>query len=455
MIVRRAFVHVRSALLGLVAVWAVACGGDSEPEASEVFYPPIELRELVAADVGQFDVDWKPEAVVADEELVFRELEDLQPSDGIFRLPADSPLLEGISVGSVVVWPQVGMFEIVGLHPLGEQVGVETEWARLSDVASRAEIVFEHGLHAGERGRVVGVAPAAEELGAQEQHQLGVVQRPLTVSNGPLKITGDGVTYESKNPDTNSKTSFGISGDTIRASFSSTSGNTSVTLGGTMRIPFAAGLISLAPGEDDPSVRLDFEDIQLEIQAKLAVKGAQGTAKVTPPAQMVFPFAIGPMPVYIAVGTHIEIESTIGTADAVLTAEAGFVMSGSVTLGRNPDGSFGAEGTITGFHTDATTATFDTSFTSGIAIRFAAPRVSFGIGRPGMATTGVYATKSVEFISNIAINPFEHDAYCSMLSTNAGTFVGGEISLLGWKVTRESQISHRDGIRQKKGPLCE
>lgn len=120
---------------GMCLVWA-GCGSDSE---STSHYAPIELRELVPADDSTFDVDWKPETIVADEADVLSALDNLQPHDGVFRIQATSPLLQDLSVGSIVVWPQVGIFEIVDIRSEDHLVEVETKWATFGDAASGAE----------------------------------------------------------------------------------------------------------------------------------------------------------------------------------------------------------------------------------------------------------------------------------------------------------------------------
>lgn len=435
---------IRALTLGLLTLLVSACGSESKQS-----FAPIELRELVEADSSSFDVDWQAGTLVAQESDVLAALEDLQPSDGIFRVPADSPILVGVSVGSIVVWPQVGIFEIVDLEPTGDIVKVATKWAHFSDAVSRAEIEFTHELRAGEPGRVVGTAPAAAPKARTNN---GLVEQALTVENGPLSFSEDGVNYQGEAG--GAETSFSIDGNAISASFSSSNAGTTVGLNGSIRGLAANGRISLEAGEDDPAVRVDFKNVTLNMQATLSINGAKGTASVIPPAQLVFPFLIGPMPVYIAIGTDIEIESTIGTEDAVLTASAGFTMTGSVSVGRNRDGTIGAEGEITSFETQRPDFKGQTAFTAGIAIRFSAPRISFGIGRPGMATTAVYGTNSIEMVANAAVNPLNND-YCARLGTSSGAFIGGEISILGWSIGHSRQVAHRDGVSTQQGNRCD
>src|SRR5699024_2214126 len=129
------------------------------------------------------------------------------------RVPSASSLLDGVDVGSIVVWPQVGIFEIVDLRPDGQIVEIETKWAKLSDAASRADISFRHALRAGEPGRAVGVQPA---LATPAQQERGIAIQPLTAEGGPLSYSEDGVKY--KGEAGGIETELSVKGDTVSAS---------------------------------------------------------------------------------------------------------------------------------------------------------------------------------------------------------------------------------------------
>lgn len=436
---------LRAIVLATLCLFSAGCGEDSEPESS---YDPIELRELASADDSKFDVDWKPGTVVADESHVLASLDNLQPHDGVFRVPSASPLLEGLSVGSIVVWPQVGIFEIVELRPEDHIVEIGTKWAKLSDAASRADISFRHALRAGEPGRAVGVQPA---LTTPAQQDRGIVIQPFTVESGPLSYSEDGVKYEAEAGGI--ETELSVKGDTVSASFSSSIGGTSVGISGSISGISADGVMLLNEGDEDPAVRIDFKNVKLTVAAELSVKGAKGESSVIPPAQMTFPFLIGPIPAYIAVGTDIQVESSIGSSDDLFSLSAGFTLTGDIVISRNSDGSFGAEGQITGFDTQTPQFSSSIHLTSGVAIRFSAPRLTFGIGRPGLANGGVYGKKSIEFVANTVLDPYERTT-CAKISTGSAAFVGGELSFLGWSISNEAQITSRDGIDDQKGELC-
>lgn len=431
------------AILSLLAIVSIGCGSDSGSS-----YAPTELGELVSADESTFDVDWKPEAIVADETAVFSDLEDLQPYNGVFRVPSTSSLLDGVSVGSIVVWPQIGIFEIVDLRPREDIVEIETKWAKLSDAASRADISFQHALRSGEPGRAVGVQPAPT-ITSQQEH--GVAMQAITAEGGPLSYSEDGVTYKADGGGL--ETEISVGGDTVSVSFSSSIGGTKVNIKGSVSGLSADGVILLLEGEEDPTVQLNFNDVKLSVSATLSVKGAKGTANVVPPAQMVFPFLIGPMPAYIAVGTDIEVESSIGSPDDLFSLSAGFTLTGDIGLTRTADGSVHASGAIKSFETQQPEFSSSIHLTSGVALRFSAPRVSFGIGRPGLANGGVYGKKSIEFLANTVLDPFERTT-CARMSTDSATFIGGELSIFGLSISQESQITRSNGISHQEGKLC-
>ena len=174
-----------------------------------------------------FDVDWAPETILADQSAVLSDLEDLQPYDGVFRVDSGSSLLDGVEEGSIVVWPQVGIFEILSLDEQGDVVEVETKWARLGAAMDRADISFGHTLEAGEPGRVVGVRSA--DQGSVEQ---GVRVQPLSAEAGPVEYSDEGLQYSGSVGQYGIDTNLGISGDTISVGFSTSSGPVTAEVNG-------------------------------------------------------------------------------------------------------------------------------------------------------------------------------------------------------------------------------
>lgn len=431
----------RASLLSLLTLAACQCGDD---------YAPLELRELMPADDVEFDVEWAPDTKLAAEDVVLRELEDLQPHDGVFRVPLGSPLLEGVDVGDIVVWPQVGVFEVLSLEERSGKTEVRTRWARFSDAVTRAHITFEHALVAGAPGRVVGVVPVE---GDEALTSANTVSQPLTMEAGPVSYSEDGLTYQGETGQYGLDTELGISGDSISLMVSAGSDSVSASMSGQVRGISAKGLVFLDPeGDADPSVLIEFDDLNLDIDVELSVEGARGDAELQPRAALVFPFLLGPVPAYVSVGTRLGVRSSISANETSISTRAGFSMRGAVRLSRNDDGSFGAEGIINDFSSRSPSMQFTTAVTAGVGIDVDAPRLSFGLGRPGIATGSVYGTHSMEITANASLVP--GGDYCARVSTGGAVLAGGEVEAFGWSISREHQLANRDGEGGAQGPAC-
>ena len=200
-------------------------------------------------------------------------------------------------------------------------------------------------------------------------------------------------------------------------------------------------------------VRLHFPGIDITGEVEANFESATGSAELFPDATLVFPFMLGPLPVFVAVSLRIAIRSTVG-GSAKMKISSTFDMGGTVTLLRGPDG-FGIEGGITRFDSNPDISG-STGFTIGAAIDFDAPRITFGFGRPGIATAAMYVTHSAEVVANVMANPLNASQYCATTSVGSSVLYGGEVTVLGWSVgTGDSMLG---GIRSPvlmEGTACE
>ncbi|MGM0559275.1 MAG: hypothetical protein ACQEVA_23025 [Myxococcota bacterium] len=425
----------------------LSCGPNTDDGGDSPSFDDMELGEIAPADESSFDVDWSADTVVADEATVLADLEDLQPWDDVFRVPADSELLDGIEQGSIVVWPQVGIFEIVEVRDGGDMVEVETKWARFADAVDRADIQFTHALEAGEPGRAVGMRPAPTQANQLSSRATQSLEGPI----GPFDYSEDGVTYEAGGV----SSTFGVDGDTINVAFSANTGSLKGEVSGSVSGLTAQGLVFLDPDAEDPdpSVLIDFQNIRANVTAKLSIEGASGSDEIVTPAVVTFPFMVGPIPAYIAVGLRFQIRSSIGLSETLVAVESGFSINGSVTLARNDDGSFGAEGSIGNFEASSPTISFDTRATAGIGLDVDTPRISFGLGRPKLASASVFGTHSYEIVGNVVVDV--EDGYCAEVGTGSAILVGGEIGAFGWSASQDRQIANKSGGTTTGGPACE
>lgn len=434
-------------LLSVIAV-AGACGDDDGGGSSLTSYEETQLGEVMEADHSEFDVEWEDDVIIAEEEAVFSDLEDLQPYDGRFQVDAGSELLDGVQEGSVVVWPQVGFFEVTEMEDHGDSVEVATEWARFSDVFESAEIHFEHGLHGEEPGRGYGFAREASE----ESTQQGIRQHELSLEAGPFTLSEEGVSLSGGE---NVESELSVTGDGAELEFSSDSGGTNVSLSSQVSGLDAEGMVFLDPDAEDPDpeILLQFEDVSVDLESAISVDGESGEVEVEPSTSLVFPFAIGPVPAYIALELRLRVRSSISSGDSLVAARSGFSIDGDVVLARNEDGSFGADADIHSFSPYDSEINFDTAVTAGVGYDVDAPRIAFGLGRPGMASGSIFGTLSGELVGNVEVDPLE-EGYCAKLEANAGMFVGGEIELFFWSQSDRAQVANRNEKIVEEGVLC-
>lgn len=434
--------------LPLAGLLFVACSDDEGP--TEPSSPPSEmtLGDIDPADQVHFDVTWTPDTRLAEEDAILNDVENLEAQDGVYRVDAESPLLDGLEAGDRVVWPQLGIFDIQELEDEGDVVAVHTEWARFSDAVEEADIQFAHALRAGASGRAVGVAPADQVPSGSSADMAW-----LTTATTPVVITEDGVqlSHDADGYDIQLQ----ASGDAIDATITVGGDNASASINGQVRGMQADGAIVLNGEDEDPAVGIHFNDITVDVEGDVTVSDSRGEVEITPDAVVAFPFTIGPIPAFVAIGTRLQIRSSISRTDTELSANAGFNMNGSVSVGRNPGGGFGAEGEIQSFNATGPAFSYTTMNTAGIGLDFDAPRVTFGLGRPGLSPAVIYGTQSGELNLNVSIPTARPDeGYCATGSTNAAVTVGGAINALVWSADRNYVIAQRDGPSQESGTEC-
>ncbi|MFW5921104.1 MAG: hypothetical protein ACOCUS_04635, partial [Polyangiales bacterium] len=380
---------------------------------------------------------------------VLRDVENLASTDGVFRVAAGSPLLDGVEVGSIVVWPQIGFLEVLGLERRGEVVEVEAQYARFGAAVSEGEVRFRHALTAGAPGRAVGMVPSDTDGSRSD----GLAREALTLPGVPVDFSEDGFDYEGTVEPYGLDTEIHVGGDRMSVQLEADSGSVTATMKGEVRGLRADGLILMHPEAEDPSVVLEFQNVTVDVDVTLEVEGARGSAELIPPAQLTFPFMLGPVPAYIGVGTRLQIRSSISRDKTVISASGGFSMRGSVVVARNDDGSFGAEGELGSFDVSSPSIEFETVNTAGVGIDIDAPRISFGIGRPGLASASVFGTHSAEIVANVEVAPDEQ--YCGTLGTGGAVQVGGELDFFGWSLDGATPIATYDGEGSQVGPACD
>lgn len=424
--------------------WITACGDGGD---TDDFKPkPTTLDEIVSADTSHFAAQWKDGVKVIDQALVYQELQDLTPPDNVFHVQKGSPLIADTDVGDIVVWPGQGVFRILNLAETGNRVAIEVAWADLADAADTFEAEFHHRLSAENPGRAFGVGPAGP---MNDANRAGYIVQPITAEAGPFTFTEDGAIYSGETV----TASFQAINNTIRTSFVSKSPGVTASVTGTLSGLSADGKFSLKEADAEPDVLIQFNNLELNVEAKLEIDNASGEAEVIPPAQIVFPFMVGPLPMYISVGSRVEIKST-ARVDAKISTSASFTATGSLTLRRTADGQMIVDGDIHSFNTKSPTMSAQSVFTLGATINFDAPRIAFGVGRPNLVSAEIYGTNSVELVANMVIEPFNDNATCAKVGTGAAVLYGGLIDFFGLTINSEAQAAYAAGVSRQQGAAC-
>ena len=440
---------IRRHAIALLALVCAACGNDGGGDDPYGDYDPAAPERLPEPDESTFDVEWKDGVLVGEEAAVLTDVENLQPNDGVFRVRPGSSLLEGVSTGSIVVWPQLGVFEVLSMTDDGDRIAVGTQWARFSDAMSSADIQFRHRLRNMGPGSVYGVAPGGS-TGSSSSGLVGELRQPIFDYDGILQEFRDaGIAYSADSWNVE----LSVDGDEAGFKFESSNSGFATELDAKATGIEAEGSIQIDPTDPDsePTARMHFPNIAITGTAKVKFEAASGDAEVLPPAELVFPFMLGPVPAFVSISVRVAVQSSV-SASASVEASADFEMDGTLTLIRNADGSFGIEGGITRFEQNNASIDFDTSLTAGVSIDFDAPRVSFGLGRPGIATAALYATHSAEAVANVEL--MGGGDYCASVSTGSTVLYGGEITALGWSVGTESMLGGLRAPAMSRGPGC-
>lgn len=169
------------AFAGLLLVAGAACGGGgSGGGASD---PPISL---------DYQVTYKPGAVVLKSADVARGLESVSADGATFTLDASTPGLASVSAGTVLVMPGVALAKVTSVTPSSSTVVVATEPAAITDAIEDGSIRWEQAI--GPSTASPGSAPFARPM-AFGVHPLGA-GLSVTPTGGTYSGTLDGYAYK-------------------------------------------------------------------------------------------------------------------------------------------------------------------------------------------------------------------------------------------------------------------
>lgn len=429
-------------ILACASIVSASCGNDDE------FKPQrTTLEEIHEADESHFEATWKADVKQADRAQLHDALQELTPQDNVYRVQKDADLLDGLAVDDVVVWDGQGVFRILELTEEGDNIAVTVEWADIRDVAESFDAHFKHELSAGAPGRALGVGAGPPP---QAGGQAGYIMQPITVGDGSLDFSENGVDFDGETVGT----TFRAMNDSIHASLSAQGPGTTATVSGTLSGLSAEGSFTYNEGDDAADVELRFNNIQLTVTAGLEIDDASGETDLLPPAQIVFPFAVGPIPMYVSVGMRVGIRSTARSEDQI-SISASVSATGSLVIRRTADGDTQVDGNIHSFDTDRPSLSSTSRVTIGAGLDFDVPRIAFGVGRPSLVSAELYGTHSAELVGNTVVTSGDGGKKtCSTISTGSAVLYGGLISFFGLSFNAEGQAAFRDGISNSFGDGC-
>jgi hypothetical protein len=187
-----------------------------------------------------------------------------------------------------------------------------------------------------------------------------------------------------------------------------------------------------------------------------AIKGMQ---ELKVPLSMVWPFLVGPIPMYVSIGLTLSMQSTLeGSGDAG-SGTAHFVYGGDFGVTQN-GASFQGNGGLGTLTFDITNAQHASNITSGVEMLLEAPKVSVGVGVPSASSVfdaNLFFKVKSEVVSNLTIpNPFAMGKpSCLKVSCGAGAYYGGSLTLFGAQISQEATISAGNKIVAQSGSACQ
>jgi hypothetical protein len=226
----------------------------------------------------------------------------------------------------------------------------------------------------------------------------------------------------------------------------------------------SSGTYQLEPGAT-PVAEIRFDGVEADFEVIAGAQAIEGSAELKIPVSLVFPFMVGPIPLYVSLASTFEASASLTAETAGLLSEARFSLAGSAALSLGADGTIDASGELTRFQPavdDNQVSGF--LITGGLGFLSDGPRVELGVGRPTLATLPLlgeltsplrcWASMKVEVVANMFTNPMTLGR-CVTVNTNSGIFVGGDIGLFSWRTDAEVMVFGETDQPYREGEICD
>ena len=416
---------------------SVGCGGGDE------FGEP-------APDSATFEVDWKPETVLADAKEVSDTLLEPRPDDGVYRFDPAPSSLDGVATGQIVLLPGVGLFRVMSVARPGSTLELGTEPASLLEAATRGKLSWDYGVEGGRKGTIgavgsggvvpllndapgtpvtwsgtLGSLPVSATITPEDGQTRVEIHSEAPVATGQVKVHATGV----------------IKGFRLQGNYE-----------------FAEGTIT------DFRMVAEGVDINMEGSLELQALSASAGTKFGPPLSVNFPFAVGPLPMYISIGAGFELESTLSSQSDVARVSARWAYQGRLGVQRSATGELSVvAGAPSAPALSAEGGEQVTRITSGVGLLLEAPRLEVGAGLPPRTPGADIANAHLVFklkheaVSNLEV---QHNVItgltrsCYSVSVNAGASFGGGVRMLGFSYATETPLWGRTSQPIRRGDGC-
>lgn len=447
--VRRAFSLAALAVAAFGACGDDAAGGDGV--RSDVDRP----------DESEFAVTWKAGTVVVTEEDVDRSLVDPFVTDGVFTFASPPESLTALAPQQIVVLSGVGLFRVLQTerNEAGELL-LTTEEAALQEAAEEGRVSWDVGILAeriGRSGLAIVTAPLEGELPVPP----GYERTEPTPFNGEFTVGR-----------VKAKVEYSKSDDGQHELALTLTGNEGISVSGKAKVKFRGfrqtGLYEFTQSRANMSIGYDSFDVSGEVQFDLTE--VNGAIKVGKNFGLVYPFMVGPIPMYVQLGAGFEIESTLANNGDTARAIGSFAWAGKFGVDVIPGVSQTPFVQTARGESDLEEASHVSQITTGVNVNFDAPRIDFGVGLvpPAPAHTvnmdevnarvGFFAKIKSELVQNmeVFIDPLLGTVvgYCFKPSSNFGLFWGGEMRFFSVRSSTEQLVYgiNKDGT--PSGTAC-
>jgi len=425
----------RRGVCALLFVLSVACGGS----------PPITPEE----DASTFDVTWKPDAKVIEEVEVDAALVEATLSSNTFVFKASTASIAALAPGQFTVLGGLGVFKVLSITPVGENVSLVLEPALLTDVISDGTITWTQGVTSMAGTLRTGTGLGETDLAAIQQGLSGAYE------NGTLTFNGTIADFATSLKISPASDGFNLS---MTAKYEQGTALANIAGTGTLRAFQNRGSIELFESTVK-EFSLVFDRIEGDFTVEAGgVRLGTGEQKISIPARLTVPIRLGPIPARISVGGTLEVSSGLNT-ESSMEMKARFQFNGTAGI-RKRNGVLEPLGELLSKNLTHQSAKGTATVDIGYGVLMSFPEISFGIGLPGTGGEAYFKVKN-ESLTNITYRYEAAGPYpvitgnCTESHVNLGAYYGGSLKVLDITLAEAERLlySHLNPA-VKNGDAC-